>query len=238
MIYHIAKTEAGSRLIKSVREKADLGNLSERVERELRHRLMAGRFRPGQRLNIAELALGLGTSVTPIREALFRLAAVHAVEFRRGYSVSVPVLSRARYLEICEIRKANESLAASAAARHMGKDDIEQLEEIFRSYLDTKEGNDVQAALELNLRFRFFIYERAEMPILLQLIENLWLLTGPQFTNLYPLLPNSHQYEEEYAVAVAALRKGDGEGVANAIRKAIDVGTARLLPYFDMVERA
>lgn len=217
---------------------ADRSNLSERVEQELRHRLMAGRYRPGERLNIAELALGLGTSVTPVREALFRLAAVHAVEFRRGYAVSVPTLSRSSYLEICDIRKANEGLAASVAAGAFDPAALSALEDVYARYVAAKEANDAATALEHNLRFRFFIYEHARMPLLLQLIENLWLLTGPQFNRLYPLLPHSHQYEAEYAAVIVACRERDGAAAADAIRRAIDVGTAALLPWFDHIERA
>ena len=42
-------------------------NLTARVHRQLREALMAGRFWPGQRLRIHEMAAALGVSQTPIR---------------------------------------------------------------------------------------------------------------------------------------------------------------------------
>jgi GntR family transcriptional regulator, colanic acid and biofilm gene transcriptional regulator len=43
------------------------GNLSARAYLALRDALIAGNFRPGQRLLMHELAERLGTSVTPVR---------------------------------------------------------------------------------------------------------------------------------------------------------------------------
>ncbi len=48
--------------------------LQNRIYAAFRGRCIDGRFRPGQRLNIAALAKELGISPTPVREALTRLA--------------------------------------------------------------------------------------------------------------------------------------------------------------------
>ena len=49
--------------------------LRDRVYRDLRYAMMAGKFVPGQKITIRQLAASLGTSLTPIREALLRLTA-------------------------------------------------------------------------------------------------------------------------------------------------------------------
>ena len=48
-------------------------NFTSRVYAQLREALMAGRFWPGQRLRIGELALAMGVSQTPVREAVMQL---------------------------------------------------------------------------------------------------------------------------------------------------------------------
>lgn len=48
-------------------------NLGEIVYRQLSQALMRGQFAPDTRLTIRELAASLGTSVTPVRDALLRL---------------------------------------------------------------------------------------------------------------------------------------------------------------------
>lgn len=47
-------------------------NLGKSVYAMLREALAAGRFQPNDRLRIRELALQLGTSVTPVRDAMLR----------------------------------------------------------------------------------------------------------------------------------------------------------------------
>src|SRR5687767_9318198 len=80
--------------------------LSTHVERGIREALMSGRFQPGERLNISALASALGTSATPVREALSHLAAEGAVELVPGRSVRVPLFSRERFEELKLIRMA------------------------------------------------------------------------------------------------------------------------------------
>jgi GntR family colanic acid and biofilm gene transcriptional regulator len=213
-------------------------NLSERAEREIRHRLLVGRYVPSQKLSLAEIALELGMSVTPVREAVFKLVAVHALSFRPGYYVSVPTMTRERYLETAEIRKSLESLAARTAATLLTDGELRELEQLFAAFKDAKESANVRMALALNVNFRFFIYERARMPVLLKVIEDFWLQSGPLFNFLFPLLPGTHQYERPYAALIRALRQRDANKVVQAVHAAIDTGSERILPYIDMSQRA
>src|SRR3546814_4462839 len=54
-------------------ERLDASSLSERVYAQLRAALMRGELVPEQRLKIGEVAERLGTSETPVREAVFQL---------------------------------------------------------------------------------------------------------------------------------------------------------------------
>ncbi|WIM98550.1 GntR family transcriptional regulator [Actinoplanes oblitus] len=49
--------------------------LSDEVAAALRGRIMSGELRPGARVRLEEVAAQLGVSITPVREALLRLAA-------------------------------------------------------------------------------------------------------------------------------------------------------------------
>lgn len=65
------------------------GNLSEQVYETIRASLMDGRYEPGERLTIASLAEQLGVSITPVREAIFRLVTERALEMRAATSIHV-----------------------------------------------------------------------------------------------------------------------------------------------------
>ncbi len=209
--------------------------LSTRVEARLQHALMAGQLRPNQRLTIAEIAAAYGTSITPVREALLRLAAIGAIEFRRATSVSVPMLDEAGYIEICEIRKALEGFAAERAAALCVPDDIAELARIFDEYHRAKSTRDVAQALELNWRFRFKLYQCAAMPRLMEQIRNNWLLIGPLFNFLYPAFDPERAYEAEYASVIDGLTRRDGAAVRAAVVRAIDVGSERVRPFIRSV---
>src|SRR5262245_3199976 len=102
---------------------------------------MAGRFQPGERLNIRALAAMLGTSATPVREALSRLAANGAAEMVPTQSVRVPLFNRARFEELKLIRMAVEGLAAEQAATRMTSAEIETAEQLLTRYIAAAHAN-------------------------------------------------------------------------------------------------
>jgi DNA-binding GntR family transcriptional regulator len=58
--------------------------LSDDVYRRLKAFLLSDVFRPPERLQIGQLSRHFGTSITPIREALIRLAAEHIIDAKPG----------------------------------------------------------------------------------------------------------------------------------------------------------
>ena len=87
-------------------------SLSEQIYRNLRLSLMDGEYRPGERLTISSVAEQYGTSITPVREAIFRLASEQALEVKAATSVIVPALTSRDLREIVAIRNDLEGMAA------------------------------------------------------------------------------------------------------------------------------
>ncbi len=65
------------------------GTVRSRAARELRDRILTGRLRPGDRLDLDEITREFGTSRTPVREALLELSyeGLVAVTPRSGITV-------------------------------------------------------------------------------------------------------------------------------------------------------
>ena len=91
-------------------------NLQERLYQRLREDLLAGRFQPGERLKIRDLANQWGTSPMPVRAALQRLVAEGALEGEAQRSLRVPLMTRERFLQILQVRLSLEGLAAESAS--------------------------------------------------------------------------------------------------------------------------
>jgi len=199
------------------------------VEDELRAALIEGRLEPGTRLVTKDLADSLGMSITPVREALVRFASSGVLTAEPAQSFRVPTLSVAQYLEIAEIRKAVEGLAASKAAALIRPEAIARMEALLADYLAAKNSADPHLALQKNKEFRFGMYAAAEMPTLLGVIETLWLKAGPGFNYLYPeeksVMSEHHNYEE----LLQALRTRAPDKARAAIEHAIDDGAARVI---------
>ena len=103
---------------------------TERVIEALRADILSGRHEPGRRLGEVELAAELGTSRTPVREALHRLAADGLVELTANRGARVVEHSAHDLDTVFVLRAHAEGVAARAAAQSAGAADIAELERL------------------------------------------------------------------------------------------------------------
>jgi GntR family colanic acid and biofilm gene transcriptional regulator len=217
---------------------AERRSLVSQVEDDLRTALIEGRLEPGTRLVTRDLANTLGTSITPVREALVRLVSSGALRAEPAQSFRVPVLTRDDVLELARVRKAVEGLAAFEAVSRITAPQIDEMKRLLAEYLRARSEVDPHHALRCNRQFRFALYGCARMPHLLQLIETLWLKSGPAFNYLFPQQQNEFTGHRNYENLLRALRAGDGEGARAAIENAIDDGSRAVIGAMDSLEAA
>ncbi len=106
-------------------------SLRDQVYDRLRAAILAGDLAPGSPLVEAELALSLGASRTPIREALLRLETEGLIEPRGARSLFVRELKRDEVECIFEVREALETLAARRASRRMTARDVADFQRLI-----------------------------------------------------------------------------------------------------------
>ena len=200
-------------------------NLSTQLYNNLRTSLMDGQYAPGQRLTISGIAEEFGTSITPVREAIFRLVSERALEVRAATSVQVPDLSPQSLREVQRIRVELEGLAAYRAAELATKSDIAALKAINAKFIKAAADNPAQASL-LNRDFHFAILKLAQMPILEGICENMWTLMGPFLRTFHDRMPGrqlSSANHKHYDL-LAALEAGDAERSRVAMQEDIRWG--------------
>ncbi len=210
------------------------GGLTGFVMQKLKHALMAGELKPGERLITRDLAGVWRTSLTPVREAMLKLVVLGALEATPAQAFQVPIMSAKRYREIADIRFALEGMAAERAARAMTPALLSELEAMNDRYRAARQAGDVTSALRLSMEFRFTLYAAADMPTLLSLIESLWLQIGPSLNFLFPRPTEVDAGRHAYDEVIAALRRGDHDAVRHAVERAIDAGTRILMVNFDV----
>lgn len=105
--------------------------LTDDVYSRVRDLILSSKLRPGQKLVDRDLADQLGTSRTPVREALARLAMMGLVEARsrRGYYVTQ--YSSQQMSELYEFRKILEVAAAGLAAQNAKPTHLRRLKRIL-----------------------------------------------------------------------------------------------------------
>ncbi len=154
--------------------------LGQRVYSELRDYLMVGGVRPGEKITLRQLTSAFGTSLMPVREAVQRLAAEGALEVLPNRAIRVPIATKTSLREILRIRLTLEGIAVEEAARRIQPAAITQLEELNATFSqEMRHLEDTGRPFRLNKEFHFTIYRAAEMPVLLGIIENMWLRIGP-----------------------------------------------------------
>jgi DNA-binding GntR family transcriptional regulator len=124
---------------------------------QLRQSILSSKIPPGERLYEEKLAAGIGSSRTPIREALHVLEREGLVESIPRVGYVVKALNPEEFDEIVEIRKAIECLAAIWASNRLNgpflrnlKDNIEKSKELIR------QGN-VKRFVDLDAKFHELI---------------------------------------------------------------------------------
>lgn len=205
----------------SIEDKAMRGE----VYTGIRTALVQGRFAPGEKLVLRQLAAQFGVSLTPVREALHRLIAEGVLTQEHSRSVRVPVLSSERVLELRDIRVLLESLAVERGAERATATEVNRLERVTKELDAARKVGNVALDTQKVAEFAFTLYGMCKMPVLLRQIEMLWLQTGPYIRLLHP----------HYIAHIQQIRPRWRYEMCDALRKH-DVARARALIYADVYE--
>lgn len=214
----------------------DAPGLEEQAYRHLRAALVKGVFAPGERLSIRRVAASLGTSAMPVRGALRLLATEQALEIGPSGSASVPRLTRAAFLELSAIRAELEPLAVRLAGPHLSSGVLDQLGHLARVHTNARDRGDAEALLRADREFLFKIYRAARAPLLLGLIEALWLRRVPVFWDARWMLISQNGTGHRHEEIVVSLRKGEIETAYAALRHEIQGATDYIAEHLSFAD--
>ncbi|WP_139980293.1 GntR family transcriptional regulator [Nocardioides litoris] len=127
--------------------------LSSSVKRLLLDRIMRGYYKPGARIVELQVAKELGTSQSPVREALRDLAAIGIITIhsRRGARVRLPTSKE--LADISVVRSEIDALAASLAAPVMDQPTLDTLRDAYREMQEHYGAGDHGAMTQADARF-------------------------------------------------------------------------------------
>jgi DNA-binding GntR family transcriptional regulator len=197
------------------------------VHRRLRQAIMTGRFPPGVAVTIRGLAALLGTSAMPVREAMRRLAAEHALDFLDNRRARVPDMTNDRFRSLISTRILLETAAADRALPHIDAARLAELRRADHAVNEAYARGDVERTIETNLAFHRRMYTLAPNDVLTPLIESIWLQIGPF---MRAALKDARIYYrfDRHAEALAAIEAGDRAALLGAIEADIRDGIGHL----------
>jgi DNA-binding GntR family transcriptional regulator len=193
------------------------------IYEELRGRMITGKIVPGVGLSTRGLALELGVSQMPVRDALSRLAAEGAVQIRSKRKIEVPPMTEARFADLLDCRLLLEPEAAILALPCIDAQRLKQLGDIDAALDLAIESGDVIAYMECNFAFHFTLYRANGRPILNRLIETLWLRFGPFMRVVYGRYGTANLVDQ-HRIALDAIASRDAEALRGAIASDIADG--------------
>lgn len=205
--------------------------LNNRAYDEIKASLIAGQFQPGQILVLRSLADNYGISTTPVREALQRLVGERQLMMLANRSIAVPAWDADKFVELFRIRCALEGLAGELAASRITAKGIKVLDDLVDNIDDVLKNRRLNKYVGLNQKFHFTIYEHANSPRLLEIIQDLWGQVGSYMNELFKRSGFEQRANDEHKQILKALKANQPADVHKHLVADITTAAEFLMPH-------
>ncbi len=192
---------------------------TEAVYAMLKEAIVAGELVPGERIVLRQLAVQLGVSGIPIREAIKQLEAEGLVTVSPHSEVVVAKLSPKEFEELSGIRAVLESYAAGLTAQRKGRDIAGQLQECLEHMKLAVQTNDHRSYGKLDKEFHEILCANCGNEELNKMIQGLANRTE-RARALFVMDPQRMKHSVlEHQGIFEAITAGGGPQAESAVRK-------------------
>ena len=188
----------------------------------LRKLILTGKLHPGERLTEVRLGKILGTSRTPIREAIRKLELEGLVTITPGSGARVARITEEDLQDVMEVRSALDQLCASLACRRITPEEKNELVRARESFEYSTRFGDEQEIAESDVHFHDIIARAARNKRLDQVMNG---LADTIYRFRYEYIKDDLHCEElisEHRTICTAILEGDAEAAVEAARLHIE----------------
>lgn len=206
---------------------------------QIRRRILDNAWPPGHRALEQEVAMALGMSRTPVREALVRLQNDGLVEVVPRHGMRVLAVSPTDMREIYEILTALECMAAEIVAARKPSD--KELEPLILATADMDRAlakDDLDAWAAADERFHASLVDLSGNRQLAATVWNYWDRAHRARMFSLRLRPKPVNSTREHMALVERLRAGDTIGAAGVNRQHRERASRELLNIFEQFKLA
>lgn len=201
--------------------------------RTIRAAILDGRLAPDQPLPEVELAQQLGTSRTPIREALLLLEREGLVEAQPNRGATVKRYDATQLRELYDLRAVLEGYAARRAAERISDKDLRRLEESCDRFARLRTEDDMLPDLvEENFTFHQVILKAAGSDRLDRMVAEVTAVPLIYRSYLAYSDENRGTVEREHRAITEALRAKDGDLAAELMQAHVEWARDRAIAHF------
>lgn len=200
--------------------------LHEAIYQALRARLATGSFAPGESLSLRSLASELGGSVTPVRDAVWRLTAEHALTIGPTRRITVPEMGRDGISELMRARALLEPEAAARALPFITPCHIAAMLNANAAMNAALRHGDIVGYMASNHAFHFALYRACPSDVIVPMIEGIWVRFGPFMRLMFPNAVNEIDLSDRHGDALTAIEAGDEVSLRAAIAADVNDGRA------------
>jgi DNA-binding GntR family transcriptional regulator len=209
----------------------DTKTIRKRIYEHLREQLLNGEIAPFEHLIEAKIAKEIGTSRTPVREALHSLELEGLIESIPRVGYVVKPTSEQEVEEICEIRMAIEGVAVRWAMEKAHKKLIEELKKNISISDEKVSKGDVKAFVDMDAQFHETISKLSGSKRLLELAQTLRRhMLRYRIQSIYSA-KNVLRAINGHKEILRAIEKGDLEEINKAIRNHMEQVKKDVLRY-------
>jgi DNA-binding GntR family transcriptional regulator len=223
----------------NVTRRAASTSLVDEAYEQVRRRILDNVWPPGHRALEQEVALALGMSRTPVREAVLRLQNEGLVEVIPRHGMRVLPVSPNDMRDIYQILTALECMAAELLAqRKPGDDELAPLVAATQAMDDALQADDLDAWAAADERFHAHLVELAGNRQLQATVLNYWDRAHRARMFTLRLRPKPVNSTQEHMQMLDRLRAGDATGAANVTRAHRERASRELVAIFERFKLA
>jgi len=209
----------------------DTKTIRRRIYEHLREQLLNGERAPSEHLIEAKIAKEIGTSRTPVREALHSLELEGLIESIPRVGYVVKPISEQEVEEICEIRMAIEGIAVRWAMEKAHDKLVEELRKNISIAEEKLSAGNAKAFVDLDAQFHEIIARHSGSQRLLELAQTLRRhMLRYRIQSIYSV-DNVLRAIEGHKEILQAIEKSDLEEVNKAIRNHMEQVKKDVLRY-------
>jgi len=213
------------------------GSLVDAAYRTMRRKILDNEWPPGHRALEQELALALGMSRTPVREALIRLQEEGLVEVVPRHGMSVLPVSADDMRDIYEMLTALEPMAAELAVRRgPGEAQLKPLLDASRDMRSALKADDRERWAAADESFHRHLVALSGNRLLIDAVQNCWDRAHRARMVTLRMRPKPALSTREHMEVLEKIRAGDARAASEAHRAHRERGARELLGILEQYQ--